>query len=80
MMWGWSGGLGLWMGVGMLLMLLFWAGVIALAVWGIAALAKRADLGSQSTEKGDALNAAKERYARGDIGWAEFEQIKRDLS
>ena len=44
MMWGWSGGLGLWMGVGMLLMLLFWAGVIGLAVWGIAALAKRADL------------------------------------
>ena len=80
MMWGWSGGLGLWMGVGMLLMLLFWAGVIGLAVWGIAALARRADQGSQSTGKGDALNAAKERYARGDIGRAEFEQIKRDLS
>ena len=80
MMWGWSGGLGLWMVWGMVLMLLFWAGVIGLAVWGIAALAKRADLGSLSMEKGDALNAARERYARGEIGRAEFEQIRRDLS
>ena len=80
MMWGWSGGMGLWMVLGMVLMLLFWAGVIGLVVWGIAALTRRYGPGTVNAEKGDALSIAKERYARGEIGRAEFDQIKSDLS
>ncbi len=60
-------------GVGMVL---FWGGLIALTVWGIAKLTKRSD----SASKRDPLDIAKERYARGEISKEEFEQIKRDLS
>jgi putative membrane protein len=75
----WYGGMGLWMVLGMVLMLLFWVGVIGLVVWGTAALARRYGPGIVGTEKGDALGIAKERYARGEISRAQFDQIKSDL-
>ena len=80
MMWYGGGGMGLWMVLGMGLMLLFWVGVIGLVVWGIAGLTKRYDPGSRNTEGSDALKVAKERYARGEINRDEFNQIRRDLS
>jgi len=56
-------------------MLLFWGLVIWLIVWGI----KKITESGRSGGKGP-LDIAKERYARGEISQAEFEQMKKDLS
>ena len=81
MMWDWDGGTGLWMLVPMALMLLFWTGVVGLVVWAIVALARRYGPGSTtSPSRGDPIDVAKERYARGEIDRAQFDQIRRDLS
>ncbi|MFB3819654.1 MAG: SHOCT domain-containing protein [Candidatus Methylomirabilales bacterium] len=71
MMWMW----GAW-GIGMMIvMLLFWAAVIAGIVLGIRWL-----LGQGRPGRGDAaLDILRERYARGEINREEFEQRKRDL-
>ncbi len=54
-------------------MLLFW-GVIIVALIVLF----RGSCGNRKTEK-SALDILKERYARGEMGRDEFEQIKRDL-
>ena len=64
--WMWFGGIG---------MLIFWGGLIAVIVWGITRLTRR----DNSATKHTPLDVAKERYARGEIDKAEFEQIKKDL-
>lgn len=61
-----------------LLMLAFWGGLIALVVLGIKRLAEHGGLGG--AVKGDPLDIAKARYARGEISREEFEQIRKDLS
>lgn len=74
-----------WMIFGGLMMLLFWGGLIAAAV-----MVSRAVFGvgsQQITEKAGAaasihnapLNVLKERYARGEITQAEYEEIRDDL-
>jgi len=55
--------------------LIFWAGLIALVVWGIMRLPRRND----SAPKRDPLYVVKGRYSRGEISREEFEQIKKDL-
>ncbi len=80
MWWDWFGGMGWWMMFGGLLMLVFWGGIIALVVWGVKKLVERGGSGSDTAQKRDPLDIAKERYARGDISREEFEQIKKDLS
>ncbi|MBM3120083.1 MAG: SHOCT domain-containing protein [Chloroflexi bacterium] len=76
MMWNWWGnGFPFWMVFGGLWMLLFWGLVIWLIVWGI----KKITESGRSGGKGP-LDIAKERYARGEISQAEFEQMKKDLS
>lgn len=80
MMWYWNGGMGFWMVLGGILMLLFWAGVIGLIVWGVATLIRRDSPRSSGTEKRDALTIARERYARGEVSKDEFDRMKRDLS
>ncbi len=72
--WGW----GLAMGVGMLFMLAFWGGIIALIVWGIMKLSRGASSGLGGGKS--ALDIARERYARGEITKEQFEQLKNDLS
>jgi putative membrane protein len=63
------------MGWGALWMVLWWAlpiaGIVALVMWMSRA-------GSNRQER-TALDILKERYARGEIGQAEFEQKRRDL-
>jgi len=77
MMWNWWGdGMGWWMILGGVWMLLFWGLVIWLIVWGIR---KITESGKGSSGKSP-LDIAKDRYARGEISRAEFEQIKKDLS
>ena len=75
-MWYMHEGAGWWMVFGGLWMFIFWGGLIALIVWGIAKLTGR---GVSSTRR-DALDVARERYAKGEISKEEFDQMKRDLS
>jgi putative membrane protein len=73
MMYGYGGW---WMIFGVLLMIIFWGGIIALIVWAV----KRFTRGDGPGERHDPLDIAKERYARGEISKDQFEQIKKDLT
>jgi putative membrane protein len=67
---GWLG-----MALGILIMIIFWAGLIALIVWIIV---KAVRSGKSTSET--PLDIARTRYARGEISKKEFEQLKKDLS
>lgn len=75
-MWHYADGMGWWMVLGSVWMVIFWGGLIALIVWGITKLSRR----NGSSPKYDPLDVAKERYAKGEISKEEFEQLKKDLS
>ena len=74
-MWYMHEGIGWWMVFGGVWMIMFWGGIIALVVWGITKLSRRTGY----LPKHDALDIARERYARGEISRKEFEQLKKDL-
>jgi putative membrane protein len=74
-MWFMHQGMGWWMVFGVVLMILFWGGLIAFAVWGIRRLTRH-----DSSERGNPLEIAKERYAKGEITKQRYEQLKKDLS
>jgi putative membrane protein len=63
------------MGLGMLIMIIFWAGLIALITWIIVKLVRS----GQKPSSGTALEIARIRYAKGEITKKEFEQLKKDL-
>ena len=67
-----------WMFFGGFWMIVFWGAIIALIVWVIIKLSRRDD--TTSSSKVSALDTAKERYAKGEITKAEFDQIKKDIS
>ena len=74
---GWSG-----MIFGGLMMLLFWGGLITLVVLAVRAFAPS---GVRETPKGDdagetALEIVNMRYARGEIGKTEYDEIVQDLT
>ncbi|MFQ5932390.1 MAG: SHOCT domain-containing protein, partial [Nitrospiraceae bacterium] len=71
-----------WMLFGGLMMLLFWGGIIALAVVVVRALSGGSSTQGQSgeTARKTALQLLEERYARGEIDKKEFDSIKRDIS
>lgn len=70
-----------------LMMLLFWGGLLALGVWFFRAyVGSNAHRDTYSDENEDheytthrSLDILKERYARGDINRAEFEEKRGDL-
>jgi putative membrane protein len=70
---GWSAG-GWWTVFGFLWMLLFWGGIIGLAVWGINRMTRGRD------REGTPLEIAQRRYASGEITRDEFESIKAALT
>ena len=75
-MWNDMGSHGWWWGFVPLPMLLFWVLIIV----AIVALGKWIFGKTGDTPRGrSALDILKERYARGEIGRAEFEQKKHDL-
>ena len=69
---------GWWMLGGGIFMVLFWAAIIGLMVWGIIRLTRYT--GFNSTTKQSPVDITKERYARGEITKEQYEQIKKDLS
>ena len=71
----WHDGFGLF-GFGWFWVVLFWGLIIGLIAWLAVRLSKR----DGSDLKSNALNIAKERYAKGEISKEEFEQIKKALS
>jgi len=75
-MWDIPSGMGWWMGFGVVWMVIFWGGLIALIVWGIKKLTER----NGSSSKRDSLDIAKERYAKGEISEEEFQLLKKNLS
>lgn len=78
--WGHMGGwTGAWGWVGMVLMLLFWFGLVALIIWAIVG-SRPGRLPATGGPRGDhALTILRERYARGEITAEEFEQATRTL-
>jgi putative membrane protein len=67
-----------WMFFGGFCMIVFWGAIVALIIWAVIKLSRRED--TSSVSKVNALDAAKERYAKGEITKAEFDQIKKDIS
>ena len=74
-MWYMHEGMGWWMIFGVIMMLLFWGGVIALIVWGIRKLTGHGG----SIEKQSPIDIARERYAKGEISKEQLEEIKKNL-
>lgn len=70
---GWHMGSGWWI-VMPIMMVIFWGGVIAVAVWGIRQFTGGRDKGQ------DPLDIAKERLARGELTKEEFDRIRGDLA
>ena len=75
-MWDIPSGMGWWMGFSGLWVIILFAGLIALIVWGIRKLDERGD----SPQRPNPSDVIKERYTRGEISREEFEQMKKDLS
>jgi putative membrane protein len=65
---------GSWAIAGMVMMIAFWVGLVALAFWAIESFRPRGGDGRDS-----ALDIARRRYAAGEISREEFDQIRRDL-
>jgi putative membrane protein len=65
-------------GMGLIiLMVLLVAAIIALIVWAVSRLGRNHK--TRISGRQDALDIAKERYARGEITKEQFDQIKKDL-
>ena len=64
----------------MLMMLIFWGGVLALVIFAVrGGFGTRASPGESSQRMPDAKEILSERFARGEISEEEFEQRKRVL-
>lgn len=59
--------------------ILFWGSIVSLIAWGIHRTTRHRDLDSRYYGKSP-LDHLKERYAKGEITKAQFEEMKRDLT
>lgn len=74
--WGWGHMLS-----GGLMMILFWGGIILVIVFAVRALGGGSSQGTPPTaSRNKALDILQERFARGEIDKAEFDERKRLLS
>lgn len=71
----WGGNMLGWFG-GNIMMLVFWALLIAFIVWIVREVSAK---NSHPHSKNSALDILKERYAKGEIEKKEFEEKKKDL-
>ncbi|HEY66155.1 MAG TPA: SHOCT domain-containing protein [Caldilineae bacterium] len=74
-------------GLGLIFMLIFWVVIIGLAVWVLGTLFPRAPQSAPpqastrpSGPAESAVEILKQRYARGEISKAEYEQMLQDLT
>ena len=83
---GWHMGPGMMGGWGMgwfggIFMIIFWililVGLVLVIRWLIQSTSKKGDIGQRGSR---AIDILKERYARGEIDKAQFEDMKRDLT
>ena len=65
-------------GMGLLWMVLLWAGLIALVVWLVRALFPPA--GRQAPDDLDAKQILDRRYAHGEISREQYDQMKETIS
>jgi putative membrane protein len=79
-MWHYDDGMGWWMIFGGLWMIVAWGIIIGLVIWAVRRIAERDESKPTRARSDEALEIAKERYARREMSTEEFEQIKRDLS
>ena len=75
-MWGFHDGMGWWMVFGGCGMLVFWAAIIGLVVWGVNRSSKRDDRDHTDSP----VEIAKRRLARGKITTDEHEEVIKTLS
>jgi putative membrane protein len=61
-------------------MFLLWAVVIGLILWGATRMGRHALHTRYTPYGGNALEIARERYAKGEISKDEFDRLKKDLS
>jgi putative membrane protein len=61
--------------LGILTMLLFWVGVLALVIWGVSNLSPTPRLATES----DAVEIVRQRFARGEISREEYQQAVETL-
>jgi len=61
-------------------MIIVWVAVIALIVWGVIALVKHNSSTTDTPQKRNPIEIAKERYAKGEISKEEYEEITKNLS
>lgn len=80
MMWHDVDGMGWWMLWGAFMMIFFWGGLIALAVWVVRSFSDGRESDGGESSRSRALIVAEERYARGEISREEFLRIKTDLT
>ncbi len=73
-MWAAHDGMGWWMVFGGLWMVFFWVLLIGAIAWLISRIA-----GDRTADR-DALEVAKQRYARGEISREDFQRISEDLT
>ena len=79
MMWyGWGPGGWGWL-LGTVMMVVFWGGLIALAVWAVRSLGRSAGPDRPSGHSPDAIAILEERFARGEIDQEEFERRRAVL-
>jgi putative membrane protein len=68
-------GFGIWWILGMGMMVLFWIAIILLVVWFVRSLFPRERLSGHD----QALETLRQRYAKGEISAAEYEQARARL-
>jgi putative membrane protein len=74
--------MGMGLGVGLILMLVFWLFIIGLAVWFLSNLFPRATDAFKTNKKDQTespMEILQQRYARGEISKAEYNEIQKDL-
>lgn len=74
-MWSYHEGFGWWMMFGRLSMVIFWAVIIGLAVWGVNRLG--GDRASRYNSEDTPVEIIKKRLARGEITREEFEEMQK---
>ena len=68
-------GYGIWWLVGTILMILFWVAIILLVIWAVRTLFPR----QRRSVQDQALSTLRQRYARGEINAAEYDQARARL-